>query len=129
MTELTVLDRLEIIELQSIYAWGIDGKDGSLFAHAFTEDIETDYGHLDSTSTLAATTTGSGRRGLKRVRDDLYVENLGHGNRRFVWVVWTDRSVRHGCPAVWHRRAEGQVHAHVLRPQGSGAGRHGLDRI
>jgi len=44
--ELTPLDRLEIIELQSIYAWGIDGKDGSLFAQAFTEDIETDYGHL-----------------------------------------------------------------------------------
>jgi SnoaL-like protein len=43
---LSALDRLEIVELQSIYAWGIDLKDGSVFAQAFHEDIETDYGHL-----------------------------------------------------------------------------------
>jgi hypothetical protein len=43
---LTALDRLEIIELQSIYAWGIDKKDGSVFRLAFSDDIETDYGHL-----------------------------------------------------------------------------------
>jgi hypothetical protein len=46
MIELTALDRLDIIELQSIYAWGIDMKEGSKFALAFAEDIETDYGHL-----------------------------------------------------------------------------------
>ena len=46
MTELTARDRLEIVELQSIYAWGIDMKDGSVFGQAFAEDIETDYGHL-----------------------------------------------------------------------------------
>jgi hypothetical protein len=43
MIELTALDRLEIIELQSIYAWGIDMKDGSLFARAFTDDVEAEY--------------------------------------------------------------------------------------
>jgi hypothetical protein len=60
--------------------------------------LETDYAHLDSTSTLAAATVSSGRHGLQRVRDDLYVEDLGGGNRRFVWVFWADRSVRHGPP-------------------------------
>jgi hypothetical protein len=43
---LTALDRLEIIELQSIYAWGIDGRDGSAFSLAFTDDIETEYGYV-----------------------------------------------------------------------------------
>ncbi len=60
--------------------------------------LETDYAHLDSTSTLAATTTSSGGHGLRRLRDDLYVENLGRGNRRFVWVFWANRSVRHSAP-------------------------------
>jgi hypothetical protein len=60
--------------------------------------LETDYAHLDSTSTVAAAATTSGRRGLRRVRDNLYVEDLGTGNRRFVWVLWADRSVRHGAP-------------------------------
>ena len=44
--ELSALDRLEIIELQSIYAWGIDGKDSSVFPQAFADDIETDYGDV-----------------------------------------------------------------------------------
>jgi hypothetical protein len=56
-----------------------------------------DYAHLDSTSTIAAASTSSGH-GLRRVRDDLYVEKLGDGNRRLVWVFWADRSVRHGVP-------------------------------
>jgi hypothetical protein len=56
-----------------------------------------DYAHLDSTSTIAAASSSSGH-GLKRVRDDLYVEKLGDGNRRFVWVSWADQSVRHGAP-------------------------------
>jgi hypothetical protein len=60
--------------------------------------LVTDYAHLDSTSTLAAITTNSGRHALRRVRDNLYVEDLGDGNRRFVWVVWTNPSVRHGAP-------------------------------
>jgi hypothetical protein len=39
VAELTALDRLEIMELQSIYAWGVDGKDSSVFRFAFTEDF------------------------------------------------------------------------------------------
>ena len=60
--------------------------------------LVTDYAHLDSTSTIAAAPATRGRGGLRRVRDNLYVEELGAGNRRFVWVFWTDRSVRHGAP-------------------------------
>ncbi len=56
-------------------------------------------GHLDSNSTLAAGTTTSGRNGhLKRIKDDLYVEDLGNGRKRFVWVHWKDRDVPHGPP-------------------------------
>lgn len=43
MIELTALDRLEIIELQSIYAWAIDNKEGDLFAKAFTADLDARY--------------------------------------------------------------------------------------
>jgi hypothetical protein len=43
MVELTERDRLEIVELQSIYAWAIDAKEGELFARVFTEDVEAQY--------------------------------------------------------------------------------------
>lgn len=56
-----------------------------------------DYTHLDSTNTISSSPSSS-RHGLKRVRDDLWVEKLGDGNRRFVWVFWADQSVRHGAP-------------------------------
>jgi hypothetical protein len=60
--------------------------------------LEDDYSHLDSTSTVGSVPATTGRRGLQRVRDNLYVEDQGAGNRRFVWVFWADRSVRHGAP-------------------------------
>lgn len=43
MIELTAVDRLEIIELQSIYACALDGREPELFARAFTEDVEVSY--------------------------------------------------------------------------------------
>ena len=55
------------------------------------------YSHLDSTTTLAASAEGSGRR-LKRVKDSLFVEDLGKGHKRFVWVLWKDQGVAHGAP-------------------------------
>jgi hypothetical protein len=61
------------------------------------QTLVDDYTHLDSTSTLAATTTAS-HQGLRRVRDDLYVEDLGGGNSRIVWVFWVNRSVSHSAP-------------------------------
>jgi hypothetical protein len=59
--------------------------------------LVADYAHLDSTNSISSSASSSGH-GLKRVRDDLYVEKLGDGNRRFVWVFWADHSVRHGPP-------------------------------
>ncbi len=43
MIELTEQDRLDIIELQSIFAWALDSKDHELFARAFTDDFEASY--------------------------------------------------------------------------------------
>jgi hypothetical protein len=54
------------------------------------------YTHLDSTSTATAVTTGGSGR-ITRVRDDLWVQDLGNGNRRFVFVFWTTRG-GHGIP-------------------------------
>lgn len=69
-------------------------------AHDY-EQLEAIYAHLDTSSTLATTTTISGAKGrLKRIRDDLYVEDLGNGNKRFTWVHWKDRQAPHGPPAV-----------------------------
>lgn len=59
------------------------------------------YGHADATTTLAAapTTTAAGRgHGLQRVRDDLWVEDLGDGARRIVHVRWVNRGVPHVAP-------------------------------
>jgi hypothetical protein len=61
------------------------------------DELALIYSHLDSTTTLAASTAGSGRR-LKRVRDSFFVEDLGNGNKRLVWVFWKDEGVAHSAP-------------------------------
>ncbi len=43
MTALTAADRLEIIELQSIYAWAIDQRQFDLLRQAFTADAVVRY--------------------------------------------------------------------------------------
>jgi hypothetical protein len=50
------------------------------------------YGsHRDTTTTLASTTSSARRgAGLRPVRDDLWVEELGNGVRRIVHVYWVD---------------------------------------
>lgn len=66
------------------------------------EQLATSYSHLDSTSTLAALarqTPAAGAGRLGRVRDTLWVENLGNGQRRYVWVVWRSNSLPHAAPA------------------------------
>jgi ketosteroid isomerase-like protein len=40
---LTAQDRLDIIELQSIFAWAVDRRDADVLAQAFTEDFEATY--------------------------------------------------------------------------------------
>lgn len=60
--------------------------------------LELIYSHLDSSSTIAATSGSSTGRALKRVDDDLWVEDLGNGHRRFVHVYWVDRDRHHWAP-------------------------------
>lgn len=43
MTQLSALDRLEIMELQSRYAWAIDGHATEEFARVFTADADANY--------------------------------------------------------------------------------------
>lgn len=41
MSQLSALDRLEIMQLQSIYGWGIDGRcEATEFPRAFAPDVE-----------------------------------------------------------------------------------------
>ena len=66
-------------------------------AHDY-EQLGLIYEHLDPFTTIGATSTATGRgRGLKRVKESLYVEDLGGGTKRYVWVVWKDNG-RHAEP-------------------------------
>jgi hypothetical protein len=51
--------------------------------------------HLDSTTTVAATPATAGS--VKRVHDDLWVQDLGDGQKRFIFVYWTTHG-GHGLP-------------------------------
>jgi len=63
------------------------------------DQLASIYSYLDSTTTIGASAASAGtRRGLKRVDDSLWVEDLGSGKKRYVWVVWTDRVLPHGAP-------------------------------
>jgi hypothetical protein len=57
MEQLTGDDRLEIVELQSRFAWGLDGKDAKQFDLVFADDVEAQI------STLMQL---SGRKSLSR---------------------------------------------------------------
>ena len=61
------------------------------------EQLAAIYAHLDSSTTLAAGATSSpqAKKGLKRLDDDLFVEDLGNGKKRFVHVYWVDPQRRH----------------------------------
>lgn len=78
-------------------------------AHDF-DQLRLIYQHLDSfnsyTTSLPSSggtnpgKSGNGRgNGLRRVSDDLWVEDLPRGGKRYVFVFWADRGVRHGPPA------------------------------
>jgi hypothetical protein len=59
------------------------------------------YQHLDSLNggSVEASASSNGRGSLHRLRDDLYVERLGGGEKRFVWVFWKNRGRHHTAPA------------------------------
>jgi hypothetical protein len=63
------------------------------------EQLAAIYQHLDSTTTIAASTSSSGHGRLKRAKESLYVEDLGGGHKRFVWVFWKDRGPHDAPPA------------------------------
>ena len=64
------------------------------------EELGIIYAHLDSTTTIGAAATGPGKGKAQKVRDDLWVEDLGNGVRRFTFVYWVNRGVSHEAPAV-----------------------------
>jgi hypothetical protein len=53
------------------------------------------YQHGDSSNGGSISPGASNGRGLKRVREGLYVENLGGDRKRFVWVFWKNRGRAH----------------------------------
>lgn len=70
-------------------------------AHDYTQ-LETIYNqHLDSTSTVATVASTQSARGrMKRVSNDVYVEEVGGGGRIVTFVFWQDRRAPHGPPDV-----------------------------
>ena len=59
------------------------------------DQLEAIYAHLDSTTTVGSAVQASGQ--LQRVRDDLWVQELGNGNRIFTFVFWATKGP-HGAP-------------------------------
>jgi len=53
------------------------------------------YGHNDSGTGPAVSTTAPAGRGLRRIREGLYVEDLQGDDKRFVWVFWKNPRVSH----------------------------------
>ena len=87
-------------DLNTCMDYANDLNNPSPNAHDY-EQLELVYAHQAPTSSSAAAASTSGPKGqLKRVEDDLYVENLGKGKKRFVHVFWENRHVPHGPPAV-----------------------------
>ncbi len=59
------------------------------------EQLGIIYAHLDSTTTVGSVAPSSGQ--LQRVRDDLWVQDLGNGRRIFTFVFWATKGP-HGAP-------------------------------
>lgn len=62
-------------------------------AHDYAQLLSI-YNHTGETATVSAAAT-TGRRGLVRVDEGIYVEDLGDGHRRVVFVFWRDQDQRH----------------------------------
>ena len=54
------------------------------------------YSHLDATTTLGSS-SGGGHGKPQRVRDDLWVEDLGNGQRLYTFVYWATKG-KHEAP-------------------------------
>ncbi len=63
------------------------------------EELAAIYQHLDSATTVSASSSpGNGKGRARRVRDSLWVEDLGNGERLYTWIVWTSPRAVHGPP-------------------------------
>jgi len=69
-------------------------------AHDY-EQLGSIYAHLDTSlpSSGGKPGKGNGRRGLQKVSESLWVEDLGGAEKRLVWVTWTHPNANHGPPA------------------------------
>jgi hypothetical protein len=56
------------------------------------------YQHGDTSTPAPSVTLGSSGRGLRRVHDDVFEEDLGDGNKRFVFVYWTTKGNHFNAP-------------------------------
>jgi hypothetical protein len=70
--------------------------------HDYNE-LATIYSHTDSSNGGSVSLTSSpavAGNGLKRLKEGLYVEDLGGGRKHFVWVFWKNQKSNHyGAPA------------------------------
>lgn len=61
------------------------------------------YDHTDETGGSTKPGKGNGKGGgsgnARRVRDDLYVEDLGGARKRFTWVFWKDERASRSAPS------------------------------
>lgn len=70
-------------------------------AHDFAQLEKIYTAHGDTTTTVAsgsAATTGSAA--MRRVRDDVFVQDFGGGRKIYTFVFWADRRAAHGAPHV-----------------------------
>ena len=65
------------------------------------QTLEAIYADLDSTTTLASSADGGPGKGKpQKLRNDLFVEDLGNGVRRFTFVCWVNPGIPHDFPQV-----------------------------
>ena len=79
----------------------MDDQNG-LFESAFAspnqhdyDQLATIYAHLDA---LTSSSTAPAFHGNGKVKETLYVEDLGNGRAKFTWVFWVDPGAAHGPP-------------------------------
>ncbi len=85
------------------YAKALDNPDPN--GHDF-EQLGLIYNHSDGSTTVAssASSTSSassmGSAQMRRVKDDLFVQDFGGGRKIYTFVFWADRRAPHGAPEV-----------------------------
>lgn len=64
------------------------------------QQLQAIYNHTHATGTVATGTAPSGGKGnVKRLSDDLYVEDKGNGEKLFTFVTWVDDAHARAAPS------------------------------